>query len=84
MILRLGNTAGTQPVGMVGVARSQPAVDLADLALQVVYQRDRRRDVRAPRLRDVEPRKEPPARGRPKIDQRRAVRCLSTERCLTR
>jgi hypothetical protein len=40
---------------MVGVARSQPAIDLGDLALEVVDQRDRSRDVAAPRLGDLKP-----------------------------
>ena len=40
---------------MVGVAGSQPAIDLGDLALEVVDQRDRNRDVAALGLGDLKP-----------------------------
>ena len=41
-------------VGVVGVARLEPAVDVGDLALEVVDQRDRGGDVAAPGLGDLE------------------------------
>ena len=55
-------------VGVVGVARPEPAVDLGDLVLEVVDQLERGGDVAAPGLGDLE--RGRAARGpRPRTDR---------------
>ena len=65
---------------MVGMAAPKALVDVGDLALEIIDQRNRGGDVRAPGLGDLEPLQEPPAldpeqvgdRARPaEVDQRR-------------
>jgi hypothetical protein len=76
---------------VIGVLGPQPAVDLVDLVLEVVDQLDACADVGAPRLGDVELRKQPSTpnrsvtgQGRPKLISVEWIRHLSADLWRTR
>jgi hypothetical protein len=79
---------------MVGTPGPKPAVDLIDLALEVVDQHDARADVAAPGLGYLEPLQQPVALNpkqigdragaRPKLIRVEWTRFLSAVLCLTR
>jgi hypothetical protein len=55
---------------VVGVAGSEPSVDVCDLVLELVDERDRRGDVSAPGLGDLEPCEQPAPLGPEEIGDR--------------
>ena len=75
------------------MAFAKPAVDLCDLALEVVDQLDRRRDVASPALRNLESGEQAAALGPEQVGDRAGLpkliivkwtRFLSPNLCLTR
>jgi hypothetical protein len=65
---------------VVGVAGSEPSVDVCDLVLELVDERDRRGDVSAPGLGDLEPCEQPAPLGPEEIGDRAGAAELDQDR----